>query len=212
MVTNGHNGRPDADAVQANFHQHRGTWNEWQAKRKVLDKIENDLKAALKADGFFVKEFEVADALAGPAKKALKVRAEVELRLRVAKWMGHPMSNQFDLFAQPPRATSVDEAYAHGVRDCQEGKIAGASYPPDSENGQAYLAGYHDETARRVREGIQKTEADEGDAGARTACGNDDASASEAEHGHVDGVEDDGPAAGFGASRLPPAAQAEDEL
>src|ERR1700688_38055 len=90
------------DEEQALFLQHRRSWIHWQAKRAVVDKIETEMKAALKADGFKVKQMQLADELA-TVKGEKKVTAEVEDRLKVALWIGHPMGAQLDMFNQPDR-------------------------------------------------------------------------------------------------------------
>ena len=81
------------------FASHRQAWNEWQAKQAVVDKIGKDVKAALKGDGFTIKHMQIADDLMDAAGEA-KVKAEVQDRLQVALWIGHPMGAQLDLFAQ----------------------------------------------------------------------------------------------------------------
>lgn len=144
----------DNDEVQGRFLDHRSQWNQWKAARKVVDKRETEVKAALKADGFLVKEFEVADALTAGPKQAAKIREEVTLRLRVARWMHLPMGDQLDLFVNsaPPPPPNHREA---GKVACMEGQRA---TPPDhlaADDVQEWLAGYHDEQGRKTRAGIR---------------------------------------------------------
>lgn len=159
----GHNGPPErtADEVQMGFLQHRTAWNEWKAKRAVVDKIEKDTKAALKADGYLVEEMKVADDLSKNAKSELKVTSSVKLRLRVAKWIGHPMGAQMDLFAQPDRTPLADRAYNEGRQASMESKPAKPPHSPETEAYRRYMDGFHEHQAT-LGNGFKKPEAENG--------------------------------------------------
>ena len=93
------------DAKRELFLHHREGWNAWRAKQKAIEKIGDDLKKSLKADGFLVKEFTIADELL-TQRGEIKIKGEVTTRLRVARWLGHPMGNQLDLFAETSNAAA----------------------------------------------------------------------------------------------------------
>jgi hypothetical protein len=153
-VTSKHNEDGDANAKQAGFLHHRSSWNGLQAKKKALEKIEKDVKAALKADGYLVQEMVVADQLA-TLKGELKVTGDVRLRLRVAKWIGHPMGAQMDLFAQVDRTPAVDKAREDGKRAAMEHKRASPPHAPGVPQYTAWLEGFHAEQERQVKAGIK---------------------------------------------------------
>jgi hypothetical protein len=128
---------------QALFLQHRTSWNEGQAKLKAAEKIVADVVAALKADGFTKKQMQIADSL-GSLKGEVKIEAEVADRLKVARWIGHKLGAQMDLFEQPDRTPAVDIAYGEGKRASMTNKPARPDYAPSSPQYASYMAGYHD--------------------------------------------------------------------
>jgi hypothetical protein len=146
----------DNDAIRANFLQHRTAWTNVQAKLAVAQKLVKDVVSAAKADGFLKKEFEVADALAGLPKQEAKITGEVSLRLRVARWISHPMGDQLDLFAEPDRTPAVDRAYDEGKQACMSHERASPTYSPGIPQYTRWLQGYHDEQERQVKAGIKK--------------------------------------------------------
>ena len=150
----------DNDAIRANFLQHR---THWTAAMNKLALAQNGLKevvSAAKADGFLKKEFQIADELNGSPKQEAKVTGEVTLRLRVARWMGHPMGNQLDLFAQPDRTPAVESAYDAGKQAAMEHKSASPPHDPSTPQYERWLKGFHDEQGRQVREGIKPLNGD----------------------------------------------------
>jgi hypothetical protein len=126
---------------QALFLTHRTSWNEVQAKIKLAKKLETDVVATLKADGFSKKQMMIADDL-GTTKGEAKVTAEVGDRLQVARWIGHSLGAQMDLFEQPDRTPSVDIAYEEGKRASITNKPAKPDYSPETPQYRAYMAGY----------------------------------------------------------------------
>lgn len=155
----GHNGGPpNGDAVRAEFVDTRKMWLDLKNKEALYDKEMRDVHAKIKTRGFTVKQMKIADMLNGTAKDSEKVKTEVKERLQVAQWIGHPMGAQLDLFAQPDRTPSVDQAYDNGKMAAMEGKVATPPHDASSPQYQSWLSGYHDEQARRVREGIKPLE------------------------------------------------------
>lgn len=208
-----HNGGPTiptppagtSDDERALFLQHRSSWSNWLAKLAVVEKLEKDVKTALKADGFTVKQFQIADQLAGSPKQEAKVRCEVKDRLKVAWWVGHPMGAQLDLFAQPDRTPSVDRAYDEGRQAVMENQPAKPNYSPETEQYRSYMAGFHDQTEKAVRRGMKPIEESHEPVGEGENIIEDHDHREDDDDGMYDEVEtgDDYPAAGFGPSRLP---------
>ena len=134
----------NSEAIKAGFHQHRNLWNQIQAKKKAILNQEKEMVAAAKADGYQKQEFIIADMLAANPKKEAKVVAAVETRIRVARWMGHGMGNQYDLFADAPKQSPMDAAFADGKQSGVEGKSAevpGQFSSADLSN--AWMEGWH---------------------------------------------------------------------
>lgn len=146
---------PSDDNVRASFLQHFNAWNGVQAKLKAAKKLEKDMVASAKADGFLKKEFEVAEALAGSPKKEARIVGEVSLRQRVARWIGHPMGAQLDLFEKNKGA--IVDPRDEGKQHCMEGGRASppAKYAPGSIPYTQWLEGYHAEQERKVKSGIK---------------------------------------------------------
>jgi hypothetical protein len=143
----GHNSGDDWPVRTANeereaFLVHRTAWNNLEAKRAVFKKLEKDTKDALKADGFSVKQMQIADDLT-TERGEQKIEAEVSDRLKVARWIGHPMGAQLDLFEQPDRTPIVDRAFAAGKTASMENKPAKPPHSPDTEAYRAWMQGYH---------------------------------------------------------------------
>lgn len=134
--------------MQEGFLQHRTAWISWQGKVAAVEEIGRDVKAALKADGYTVKQMQIADQLAGKAKAEAKVVAEVKDRLQVARWIGHPMGAQLDLFEQPDRTPITDRAFDAGKIASMNNQPRKPPHAPDTEAYRSWMAGYnnHQET------------------------------------------------------------------
>jgi hypothetical protein len=145
----GHNSKPEhnlsPDYKRKLFLHHYDKWKELQAKQAVVDKIAIDVKAALKKDGFKVKEMEIADNL-GDLKGEAKIQGEVKDRLQVARWIGHPLGAQLDLFADMKAAPQA-APYEVGKSDSMgnlPAKPQDRGYAPGTEQHDRYMAGYSD--------------------------------------------------------------------
>jgi hypothetical protein len=157
-----------AEAIAAGFHQFRGQWNQIQAKLKAANKELRDMIAEAKNAGYQKQEFAIADMLSAGPKKEAKIIAAVETRLRVARWMGHAMGKQMDLFAdfaKEKAADPQDAAYEAGQQAAREGQKAEVPGQYSSQElSQAWLSGYHVEQERIVKAGIKPLEAKPDDA------------------------------------------------
>jgi hypothetical protein len=147
------------DEVREGFLQHREEWNRWMAKAKVLEKLEKEVKANLKAEGYTVKQMQIADQLLGSPQAEAKVQGEVTDRLQVAQWVGHPMGAQMDLFAQPDRTPAVDRARDAGKQASMESRPRKAPHSPETEQAAAWYAGY-DAHQHDLHKGFKKTKPD----------------------------------------------------
>lgn len=146
--------------VQELFLHHRTAWTEWKAKRAVVDDHERKVKAALKADGYTVKQMEIADALI-TVKGEAKITGEVKDRLQVAAWVNHPMGRQLEMFNEPDRTPLADRAYAEGRQASMENRRAAPRHAPDTEAYRQYMAGFH-EHQRELAGGIRAPKSEEG--------------------------------------------------
>lgn len=108
----------------------------------------------IKSDGFTVDQIKVGIQVETPEGEA-ELRSELQALLLAAKYSGSSLGKQLDLFSEPDRTPSVDIAADEGQRDSMEGKTAAPKYDPSTPQHASYMKAYHDETERRVKEGIK---------------------------------------------------------
>lgn len=156
-AANGTHAGASDNAIRANFLSHRTKWIDFQSKLAAVNKIGKEVKAALKAAGHSVKEMKIADALAGTPQQEERIRREVHDRLRVAKWLSHPMGKQLDMFENPPgdKRITVEDAQDLGRLAAMEGMVAKPPEHLSPELAQSWLAAYHQQQADQVRGGIK---------------------------------------------------------
>jgi hypothetical protein len=132
----GDNGPPDLtfDEKRALFLSHNGSVVEARAKvvaaKKILD--------------FPKKEFDIARDLASGVRGETKIKADVTTRLRVARYIGHKLGAQYDLFAEPDRTPAVDTAYDAGKMASMNNEPRKPPHAPETEQYRAWVAGYND--------------------------------------------------------------------
>lgn len=122
------------------FVHHRAAWNGYQAKRKQVEALGKEVKNALKVDGFTIKQMKIADQF---AEDDSKVKVEINDRLWVARWLGHPLGAQLDMFAED-RVPIADRAFEEGKQASIENRPAKPEYSPETEAFRSYMAGYHE--------------------------------------------------------------------
>lgn len=143
---------------RALFLTHRSAWASYRAKIDIAEKFGDDVKAALKSDGFTVKQFQIADQLGKPKGEA-RVIGEITDRLKVARWLGHPAGKQLDMFEEPDRTPIVDRARDQGKMASMENRAArpqDAGYSPDTEAFRAYMDGFHQHQGEIAGAGLRK--------------------------------------------------------
>lgn len=72
-----------------------------------------------------------------------KLKAEVERKLKIARWMGLPNGANGELFPQVDRTPAVDRAAARGKRDGLAGERANPQCDPSVPQYNAYLEAYN---------------------------------------------------------------------
>jgi ribosome modulation factor len=130
------------DEMRVLFNSHRSAWTGWKAKLAVVEEIERDVKAALKADGFTVKQMQIADSLL-TVKGEEKITNEVQDRLQVALWVGHPMGRQLEMFQDPDRTPAVDRAFEDGKTAGLEGRVRKPPYSPELPQHEQWMQGWY---------------------------------------------------------------------
>jgi hypothetical protein len=131
------------DERRALFLTHRTSWNEYQAKLKAVETIGDEVKAALKSDGFTIKMMKIADQLADVKGEAV-VKSEVEDRLKVARWLGHPLGAQLDLFEQPDRRPATEVAFENGKTAGMEGRVRKPPHSPEVPQYEEWMRGWYE--------------------------------------------------------------------
>lgn len=100
-----------------------------------------------------VLDIKDAIALADDGENAEEaLRAEIERKLRVARWMGAELGAQFDMFGadpQPNRTPAVDKAFEDGKRAGLQGADMVSPHAPSTPQGQSWIRGYHKGSAIR---------------------------------------------------------------
>lgn len=118
--------------------------------------LRNAYKTA-KKDGFLKNDFDVAFQIQEAAGEKAR-KAAIARDLTIAKWLGCDLGAQLDLFVEDERVPAVDRAYATGESDSMQGKAAKPPYSQDTEQYRMYMKGFHDDTERRLKAGIKKTD------------------------------------------------------
>jgi hypothetical protein len=150
------------DEERALFLSHNRVMIDARAKVNAAKAIELDALMAAKADGFDKKDFDIARDLAAGHKPEAKVETDVRRRLRVARFVGHKLGEQYDLFELPDRTPAVDRAYDAGKQASMENKPRKPPHAPESEQYAAWIAGYnaHQETIMSGFKAPPSTDAD----------------------------------------------------
>lgn len=139
----GHNDLTD-DQKQALLLQGVGKIEKLEAqKASLIADIRNERKR-LKADGFAKEEVDYALWLRKSDDG--EASARIEMQIRIARWTGHALGYQAELFGDGvDRTPSVDRAYV-------EGKVAGMAgesavlpqkWGPGSEQADKWMSGWH---------------------------------------------------------------------
>jgi hypothetical protein len=140
------------DEQRALFLHNRKEYIAAKAKEAAAKKIVDDIVTQAKSDGFTKKELDLSIELAD-LKKEKKVIADVETRLRVARWIGHKMGNQMDLFAEPDRTPAVDRAFDEGKQASMENQPRKSPYAPGLPQEAQWFDGY-DKDQERLQGGV----------------------------------------------------------
>lgn len=147
----GGNGEPPVlsfDEERALFLRHRKLIEDQEAKVAAIKLVLDGLYADAKVDGKFTKEeFRIARDLAASPKREAKVAGDVRKRLRVARFIGHPMGRQFDLFEQPDRTPAVESAYDAGKQASMENRPRRPPHAPEVPQYEEWMRGYNDHQA-----------------------------------------------------------------
>lgn len=128
--------------VEEGWHKHRTKWNEVMAAKALTDQRIKECKAALKADGYTVKQMQIADDLESISGEE-KLTKHVEAVFKVAKWQGHPLAKQLDLFGGQSAAPGYAErAFDAGRRASMQDQPRKPPHSPESEEYKMWMEGY----------------------------------------------------------------------
>lgn len=153
----GHNSLSDVD-LQALFGQHKQAYEKALAKKKTADaEFKNACKRA---------KAELGDEAVADIKTAIeieteegeaKVKARIELQLRVLRWMGLAIGVQADLF-DDTIVPATDRAFAEGRRDGVAGNPRKTDHHPNTAQYRSYMDGYQVGQEALVRSKIRPAE------------------------------------------------------
>lgn len=140
----GHNSNALSDDQQRalGFH-HKRLWQvALDAQKAAAAEVKKAEKRAV-ADGISKADLKLMRDLDGKAGDAA-LRVEIERTLRVARWMGAEVGEQFSFDDIPNRAPVTERAFERGKRDGMSGATAVTPEGYTGESEQEYLRGWHD--------------------------------------------------------------------
>jgi hypothetical protein len=140
----GHNSEMTEEQREALFFDAKGRYATALAKKKAEDAAFKNVCRTIKADGVALKDIKFALDLDADENGAMLERRRREAM--IARWMGHPIGTQADLFGDGvDRTPAVDKAFAEGKRAGMEGASMKSpeAYHPSSEQFQAWCRGWH---------------------------------------------------------------------
>lgn len=142
---------------QSLFLDHRRTIGAALALEEAAKKKRQDAEALARGDGFPTKLFKIARDLATTRGEA-RVEGDVGDRLKVARFIGHKMGAQWDLFEQASAKPekSVDRAYDEGRQASAENRPAQPAGSPGSPEYDAHMRGFHDHQGSMLGRGIRE--------------------------------------------------------
>lgn len=122
--------------------QHKKAYERDLAAKKAGDaKLKNTcklIKAELGDDGVdLIKDMIALESDDGETK----IRAEMERKMRAARYMAAPLGSQFEMFED--REPGVDRAFAEGKRDAMAGQPLDNPYDPSVPQSDQYAQGWH---------------------------------------------------------------------
>ena len=117
------------------------------AKLKALAKTaQGRLRAAYKTakkDGFLQRDFDVAFQLKEQTGEK-QLKAAIARDMTIAKWLGHALGKQLDMFVDAEEEDTEQRAYAAGEEASRRNKPAEPLYAPETVGYEAYMRGFHD--------------------------------------------------------------------
>jgi len=133
------------DEERALFLSVRGKWQAAQNAVKVAEAKVDDVVAEARSAGFTKKMLQIADDLVTTRGES-KIKGEIGDRLKVARMIGHPMGQQYDLFEKgvAAKVATVDRAYDEGKQASMENRPAKPNDAPGTPGYEAYMRGFHD--------------------------------------------------------------------
>jgi ribosome modulation factor len=140
----GHNsGELTDDQRQALFFQHKRHYENALADKKTTDADFKNVCKRAKAELGPSAVAEIKDAILLDTEEGeAQIKADIERKLRVARWMAVPLGQQADLFGQPDRSDAKERAFAEGKRAGYEGKVCKAPFDPSVPQHDAWIEGW----------------------------------------------------------------------
>ncbi|GLK69203.1 hypothetical protein [Hansschlegelia plantiphila] len=140
----GHNSAAELtdDEQRALAYHHKRAYSTALAKKKEADAGFKNVAKLAKAEGVSVDTIKHLIALDSDEGRA-KLEADIQERMKAARWAGVPFGAQVDLFDQPDRTPLVDKAFARGETAALNGEDFPTDYEPGSELGQSCLRGWN---------------------------------------------------------------------
>jgi hypothetical protein len=125
-----------------------------ERQKKAGDAV-REIKQTINADGFSVRQIQVAIQLETPEGEA-EFRMRMADDLLAAQYAGAAIGSQLQLFLDDrDRTPLADRAFEDGVQAAMAGKQAKPPYDPSTEAFIRFLDGFHSVTENMVKAGIK---------------------------------------------------------
>lgn len=142
----GHNGAPELTEEQtiALTFSHKRAYAAALAAKKAADAALKNTAKLAKSELGDTAVADIKDIIAIETEEGeAKLKAEVERKLKIARWMGLPNGANGELFPQVDRTPAVDRAAARGKRDGLAGEPANPQCDPSVPQYNSYMEAYH---------------------------------------------------------------------
>lgn len=139
----GHNGLTDDQRAALTF-DHKKKYEAALAAKRLADAALKQVCKVAKGDlgADAVADIKLMVELATDEGEA-KLKADMERRLKVARWMGMPFGSQSDMFGED-RTPAVDRAFALGKKAGLAGETMQPPHAPETEQHRRWVEGFHE--------------------------------------------------------------------
>jgi hypothetical protein len=127
------------EQLQALFFQHKQKYENSLALKKKADADFKNACKLIKAEGTSIDDIQAAIEMDTEEGEA-RIKAGIQSKIRVARWMGASIGTQFEIFED--RTPAADRAYDEGKRAGMKAEARKPPYDPSTEQSRKWFEGY----------------------------------------------------------------------